>query len=336
MKVSLQTRDAVELSIDCAATQDVLSAAEAAGLYPPAMCHTGQCGLCAATVRHGEYRMDSHSPAALPPGPGGVLLCRCKPCSELVIALPCTDAQIARQRIAARQARILSINTVAAGTLALTLQLQPDAEFGQAADFLAGQYMELTAPTNGVKRAYSLANLPNWDGRLEFLIRVVPGGAFTSWLAKHAQPGDQLSVRGPIGSFVLDESSPRPRLMIGGGCGLAPILSMLRQLASFQHAGPVHLIYAANTEADLLPEAVLAELRAGLPQLGVTLCLWHPQPDWQGFTGTAAEALAAHLTGSPTSPDLYACGPPAMLAAVQAAALTAGLNDRQLFFERIN
>ncbi|MGD0472357.1 MAG: FAD-binding oxidoreductase [Candidatus Velthaea sp.] len=58
----------------------------------------------------------------------------------------------------------------------------------------------------------SLANRPNWDGRLEFLIRLQANGAFSTYLGERARVGDPLIVRGPLGNFVLDETSPRPAL----------------------------------------------------------------------------------------------------------------------------
>ena len=107
--------------------------------------------------------------------------------------------------------------------ISLTLRLQPDPEAGSAAEFSPGQYMELTLPGTDIRRAYSLANLPNWEGRLDFLIRLQPGGTFSTWLGTQARVGDVLSVRGPLGSFVLDEVSVRPRCFVGGGCGLASL-----------------------------------------------------------------------------------------------------------------
>jgi len=124
---------------------------------------------------------------------------------------------------------------------------------------------------------------------------------------------------------VLDETSPRPRCLIGGGCGFAPVLSMLRHLADFQDAQPVHLIYGANLEEELAALPEIEALRATLPQLNVTLSVWHPSATWTGFTGTAADALAAYLAQGGESPDIYACGPPRLLEAVRDVARAHGL-----------
>jgi NAD(P)H-flavin reductase/ferredoxin len=335
MVVTLVTRDAVRLEFPCAPGQDVMAAAEAAGLYPPSMCHEGSCGLCQARVVDGAYEMGRHSESALPAGPGGVLLCRCLPHGDLTVELPCTDAQVGRHKVPVREAAIEAMGPAGAGAVALTLRLKPDAERGMAADFIPGQYMELTIPGMEIRRAYSLANLPNWDGRLDFIIRLVPGGAFSTWLSERAAVGDALNVRGPLGHFVLDEASPRPRCLVGGGCGMAPILSMLRHMVDFQDPQPVHLIYGANREEELLPEEEIAALRASLPQLGVMLSVWHPGPGWGGFAGTAAQALEAYLANAAETPDIYVCGPPKMLDAVTAVARARGVPEGQIFAERV-
>jgi ferredoxin-NADP reductase len=133
---------------------------------------------------------------------------------------------VGRQQIPVREAVIAAMGPAGTGAVAVTLQLRPDAQAGAGADFVPGQYMELAIPGTTIRRAYSLANLPNWEGRLDFIIRLQPGGAFSTWLGERAAVGDVLNVRGPLGQFVLDESSPRPRCLVGGGCGIAPVLSM--------------------------------------------------------------------------------------------------------------
>ena len=214
------------------------------------------------------------------------------------------------------------------GAVAVTLRLLPDKELGQAVEFMPGQYMELTIPGTEIHRAYSLANLPNWEGRLDFLIRLQPGGAFSTWLGQRAKIGDKLTVRGPFGDFVLDETSVRPRCFVGGGCGMAPIKSMLRHLGEFQDSQPTHLIFGANREVEMPPDADFNELRAALPQIDVTLAVMKPEGEWQGFAGTAPAALEAYLQQSKEPVDIYACGPPKMLEAVQAVLDKRGAGDR--------
>jgi ferredoxin-NADP reductase/ferredoxin len=334
--ITLRTRDGARFDFPCAASDTVLDAAETAGLYLPAMCHEGTCGACHAHVAAGAFGLGPVNDGALPDAAeGGVLLCRCRPEADLVIDLPYGQADIHRHRIPLRDATIASLTSAGRGVIAIGLTLVPDPEFGTAADFVPGQYMDVSIPGTTTRRAYSMANLPNWDGRLDFLIRLQPDGAFSTWLAQTARPGDRLQVRGPLGRFLLDETSARPRCLIGGGCGFAPILSMLRHLAEFQDDLPTTLIFAANREDELFAADAILDLQAALPNLTVILSVWHPGEDWTGFRGSAADALATTLDRARQTPDIYVCGPPGLVTAVSAAAEAQGVPLDRVFSEQV-
>jgi NAD(P)H-flavin reductase/ferredoxin len=334
--ITLLTRDGARLEFPCAETDNILDAAETAGLYLPAMCHEGTCGACHAHVAEGRYVPGQTGAGVLADAAsGGVLLCRCRPEGDLVIQVPYAQTDIRHQRVPQREATIVSLTPAGSAAVAVTLALTPDPALGAAADFVPGQYMEVSIPGTTIRRAYSMANLPNWDGRLEFLIRLVPGGAFSTFLTEQARLGDRLQVRGPLGRFMLDETSVRPRCLIGGGCGFAPVLSMLRHLADFQDMQPTTLIFAANREEELFAAAAIRELEVALPMLTVVLSVWHPRGAWSGFTGTAADAFAAVLDQAEPFPDVYVCGPPKLLESVLAVASARGLPSAQIFTEQV-
>ena len=100
------------------------------------------------------------------------------------------------------------------------------------------------------------------------MIKLYPGGRFSGLLADGAiKPGDELKVTGPYGVFTLRASSPRRLLFIGGGAGMAPILSLLRSLAETESEREAIYYYGARTEADLfhLDEIGGAAVRASSP-----------------------------------------------------------------------
>ncbi|BAJ81193.1 MULTISPECIES: FAD-binding oxidoreductase [Acidiphilium] len=330
--ITLLTRDGASLDVACPPGETVLAAAEAAGLFLPSMCHEGSCGLCRAEIASGDHDAGGQPGETIT---RDVLLCQCRPTSDMTVALPYAESAILRHRAPTREAVIERIAPAGASAVSLALRLRPDAELGQAADFVPGQYMEVAIPGTDIRRAYSLANLPNWDGRVEFLIRLVPGGAFSTWLGTEAKPGDALSLRGPLGRFVLDDTSPRPRCLVGGGCGLAPLLSMLRHLAEFQDMQETHLIFGANREAELFATDEIAALAAQLPCLTVTTAIWHPEGDWSGFTGTSAEALDSWLSNAAAPPDIYVCGPPKLVEAVVTTARWHGVPEAQILAEQV-
>lgn len=342
-QIGITTRDGAQFGFTCRSGQSLLAAAEAAAITLPSQCKSGACGACAARVVTGNYELGEHNPAALPAHePGAILMCCTVPRSDLHIAAPYDSAKVLRQSVPVRSAHIITLETIALNTVKLVLCLDADDTQGSAAMFEPGQFAELEvpasaheAPAGGVRRPWSFANTGNWEGRLEFLIRLQPQGAFSGWLRDHARPGDALLVHGPQGGFGLLVQSLRPRWFVAGGTGLAPVLSMLRHMAEYQEPGEARLFFGVTHENELFMLDELERLQAALPQLQVTLCVWRPQgKDWAGFRGTPVEALGEALAQTGVKPDLYVCGPPALVNGARAAAVAAQVPAEQFVSER--
>lgn len=335
-KVDLLTRDGVAVAFDAEPSETLLEAAERAQIYLPSSCREGGCGACRVTAAAGETVLDAYSSSALSEADraaGDILMCRAHARSDLSLKAPFDAAAVSYAVTPARRARLVSIAPAGASAVAVALQYEPD-ELGCAAQFIAGQYVELELPGSGVRRAFSLANAPNWDGSLEFLVRLHPGGAFSDYLTQRAAPGDELVAHGPKGHFAIDNMSLAPRWFVAGGTGLAPVLSMLRQMAEFGETTPCRLFFGVNRRAELFGREAIEAVRAALPQLETTVCVWKPETPWDGFTGTPAEALAQALKCAAERPDIYVCGPPALIDATERAAEAAGIAHDRIFAER--
>jgi len=179
--IELTTRDGEQLRFECAADRNLLEAAADAHIVLPAQCGQGSCGTCYADVTHGDFTLGKHNPVALPvddEAKGGTLLCCTFPQSDLRISLPFDHNRILIGEIKVRNAEIIAVDSVGENTLRLELRLEANEDSGSVAEFEPGQFMELEVPGQDIKRAYSLANTGNWEGRLEFLIRLQPGGLF--------------------------------------------------------------------------------------------------------------------------------------------------------------
>jgi ferredoxin-NADP reductase/ferredoxin len=334
-QIQLTTRDDQPLRFDCAPDQYLLAAAAAANIALPSQCGRGSCGACHATVTAGDYRLHEHNADALPAGaPGAILMCRTTPCSNLSIALPCDRSKILLQSIPWRTVKIVALEAIAQNTMRLELRLDPDGDGASAAEFEPGQFMELEIPDTGERRPYSLANTGNWDGRLEFLIRLHAGGSFSTFLRERAQPGDRLRARGAMGGFGIREGSLRARWLVAGGTGLAPMLSVLRRMDEYQEMQDVRLLFGVNVESELFMLDEIERLKVRLPQLRVDVCVWRPRGDWSGFCGTPADALRTALATTGIRPDVYVCGPPALIHAAQNVAAEAGLPPDQFRSEQ--
>ena len=332
--IELTTRDNGHFSFDCAPDQDLLTAAANANLALPSQCRKGSCGACRATVTEGHYRANHHDAGALSAGEGAVLMCSTTPRSDMRIALPYDGTRVLQHAVPRRATSIVALETIAQNTVRLELQIEPDADGGCAAEFEPGQFMEIEIPGSDDRRPFSLANTSNWDGRLEFLIRLQPGGRFSRFLRERAKPGDTLMVRGPVGAFGMRDDSLRERWFVAGGTGVAPILSMLRRMAEFAETQPARLFFGVTCEDELVLQDELAALTAQLPQLQVECCVWKPQRDWTGFQGTPTQALRAALAATDVRPDLYVCGPPALVSDAQDVVAGFGIPPAQFETER--
>lgn len=338
-KITLVTRDGASIAFDADPSETLLDAAARQNVFLPAVCREGGCGTCRVTCKSGAAALGGYSKTALTDADraaGDILLCRAKAQSDLDLSAPFDEAAIGFSPIPERSARIAALSPAGAGAIRLTLRYEDDAVHGRAAQFIAGQFMELTLPETPVTRAYSLANTPNWDGTLEFLIRLHPQGMFSAYLKDRASIGDRLLVKGPQGSFTADDASQAPRWFVAGGTGVAPMFSMLRQMAEFGDARACRLFFGVNREDELFALDAIAELRTALPALEATLCVWKPGPGWSGFAGTPAEALAAALAGQGVRPDIYVCGPPALIEATETIARNAGVAHDRIFSEQFS
>ena len=335
-KITLSTRDNQQFEFSCAEQQNVQDAAEAASLYPPFGCKSGGCGACLGSCEKGDYQLDSYSQDVLSAeaaANGDILLCRTVPKTDLQITLP-YDAESIQQTLSApRDAEIISIDKIAERTLKVALQLQDDPETGLAFEFEPGQFVELEIPGLDLMRAYSLANTANWEGRLEFLIRLQPNGKFSEFLQK-IPIGQHILVHAPSGAFVINKQSSNPRCFIAGGTGLSPFLSILKRMAEWAEDHPTHLFLGVNNEAEILCQEELTVLQQSLPQLTVEICVWKPEDNWQGFVGTPVDAFKSYLEKNGTENDVYLCGPPILVEASTNIALESGINKEHIYSER--
>lgn len=346
--VTLSTSDGEDLEFCCPPEQNVLEAAAAAGATLPASCKQGTCGSCHANVTDGEYELGSHSPQALSEEDRdehrGVLLCRTFPRGPVSADLPYDGSRVLRGEIPVREATITALEEVAKDTVRLEVRLDTDSDEGLDCQFEPGRFVELQPPGRAdAKRAYSLANTGNWEGLMEFFVRLRPEGAFSGHLRNEARPGSKLIVRGPLGAFGLNETGLRPRWLVAGGTGLAPMLSMARHMVEWQEPHPVRLILGVNEEEevfglsemrDLAAEAPAISAVGGLPGFEFEVCVWRPSDTWRGSVGTPADLVRSGLKSENVLPDLYVCGPPPLIDSVLEAAIEGGVAEENVFWER--
>ncbi len=124
-------------------------------------------------------------------------------------------------------------------------------------DYQPGQYL-LVGDVGGVRpvRSYSAANAPRPDGAVTLLVTRVPDGEPSTWLHQ-LQPGDQVLLSGPYGTFVDDLDEPGPRAYLAGGSGLAPIRALIEAALAEKTQPSMTLVFSARTVADLIDDTRL-------------------------------------------------------------------------------
>jgi ferredoxin-NADP reductase len=125
---------------------------------------------------------------------------------------------------------------------------------------LAGQHyvVRLTAPDGyTASRSYSVASAPTDDGTIELTVERLDDGEVSVYLHDVAEVGDELEVRGPIGRYFVWEGT-RPALLVGGGAGVVPLMSMVRLARALGRADLLHLVVSVRAPDDLLYAEELA------------------------------------------------------------------------------
>ena len=305
--------------------QTVLEAAIRQRIGLPYGCRDGKCGSCTAELVSGEVAYPSGKTDALYGQPQqACLTCQAVPQSDLVLRVSEleTTAEIEVRTLPCRIAEKTRLNH---DVIRLRLKL-PE---GQRLQFLAGQYLEFIL-RDGRKRAFSMASTPHDDDLIELHVRRVPGGEFTDYIFDEMQERAILRIQGPLGTFVLRESSERPMIFVGGGTGFAPIKGMLEHAFHAGIARPMTFYWGVRARRDLylpeLPERWAAE-HSNFRYIPV---LSEPDTDWQGRRGLVHEAV---LEDHPdiAEHDVYMSGPPVMVEAGRAAFEALGLGLDHMF-----
>lgn len=203
----------------------------------------------------------------------------------------------------------------------------------------AGQHVDLrlTAPDGyQASRSYSIASPPE-EAPLALTVERIDDGELSPYLVDVMEPGDELELRGPVGGwFVWEPVDRRPLLLIGGGSGVVPLMSMLRHRAAAREPGPARLLYSARTIDDLIYGRELAALEAandGL-ELFVTLTRRAP-PGWDGYTRRIdAELLEAVAWPADERPRTFVCGPTAFVEVAADALVALGHDPAEIRTER--
>ncbi|GAA6142849.1 2Fe-2S iron-sulfur cluster binding domain-containing protein [Hydrogenophaga sp. 5NK40-0174] len=319
--------------------QTILDACLRAGIWLPHACCHGLCATCKVRVTDGEIEHGDASPFALMDferEEGKTLACCATLQSDVTIEADIDDEPDAIViPVSDFKAEVISIDEVSPTVKIFRLKLD------RAMTFQAGQYVNVEIPSLGERRAFSIANPPSRPDEVELQIRMVPGGAGTTYLHQQLAVGDTLDLAGPYGRFFVRKSAHQnngglPMIFMAGGSGLSSPLAMIEDLLGEGCTLPITLVYGQRNQAELYCHDRLTELATQHPNLRYVPALSN-EPEgsgWSGARGFVHDVAKELFDNDFSGHKAYLCGPPAMIDACLSTLMQGRLFERDIYTEK--
>ncbi|MBI5263430.1 MAG: 2Fe-2S iron-sulfur cluster binding domain-containing protein [Bradyrhizobium sp.] len=317
--------------VTCGEDRTILAAALQEGIGFPYECASGGCGACRYELLAGsvETLWDAAPGLSARDRKKGNrhLACQTRPLGDITIAVALAGRYAPPVPVQTLIGSVEVIKSFTHDMVELHLRTTTPARF------VPGQFMLLgDAPPQGIRRAYSMAGLPDEGGLWRFYLKRVPGGRFTSEVMGHLAEGASLAMEGPFG-LATYRPQLSPVLCIAGGSGLAPMVSVARAALADPDAGNIHLFYGARTANDIVEPA-----RLGLPAPGgrfsFTMALSAESgAEWNGPRGLIHEVVDAAIGERVAEHEIFVAGPPLMVEAVVRMLLGYGVERERIHFD---
>jgi len=306
--------------------ETILDGALRNGLAFPYGCRGGACGACKAKLLDGTVRYDDEAMALSEDelAKNISLLCVAKAESDIAVEIKEIGA-VEDIPVKTMPTKVASMERLNDEVMSLHLAL-PESERLQ---FLAGQYVEFILK-DGRRRAFSIANAPHDDATLEFHIRHIEGGEFTSHVFDDMNVGEILRIEGPLGSFFLREDSERPVIMLATGTGFGPVKGIIEHVIAEHSHRRIYLYWGGRTQDGLYMHELAKKWDAENANIHYRPVLSKPDAGWEGRTGHVQDAVLADFDDL-SEYEMYACGHPQMVYAARDVLATKGLDPEHCY-----
>ncbi|HLO16653.1 MAG TPA: ferredoxin reductase [Anaerolineales bacterium] len=204
----------------------------------------------------------------------------------------------------------------------------------------AGQHYDIRLTAEDgyqAQRSYSIASEPEREDEVDLTVERIDDGEVSAYMHDVLIPGDRIEARGPIGGyFVWEATMDEPLLLIAGGSGVVPLMSMLRHRAAAGAKNPASLLYSSRSFDDIIYYNELEKLQAADngPQVFHTLTRSQP-PGWKGYSRRIdPEMLKEVVQPLGKSVQTFICGPTLLVESVANALVKIGMKSDQIRTER--
>ncbi|HEX6795456.1 MAG TPA: 2Fe-2S iron-sulfur cluster binding domain-containing protein [Casimicrobiaceae bacterium] len=346
MRVSINARNRT-FSFDAQPTQRILYAGLADGVRLPYECGSGTCGTCRARLLSGQV-VDAWPNA---PGkrylrhPDECLMCQSLPqgdcaleVSSFVYPMEPGECTPAFSRGVIRNPRSLTPDVIGF-----------DVELDRPCEFDAGQFMVIQVPGIYGYRGYSMTNFERGARTLRFVVKNKPGGGVSNWLFAGSVEGANVELYGPLGRASFDPKLTKDLVLIGGGSGIAGLLSILARACQERyferHDGHVFFGVRSLGDAFCLDELAARRRQSG-DRLSITVALSEGEvtddatrshPDFVFETGLVHDVARRRMQGRLRNARAYVAGPPpAVDAAIRMLLLDAKLTADSIRYDKFS
>jgi len=330
--VKITINDKKELEV--AGGQPLLKALNGEGIFIPSACGgRGSCGLCKVRVTEGG---GNYLPTELPwiseeeKKQQVRLSCQFKVKNDVSIQIP--EELFSVRQFTTKVERIRDL-THDIKEVRLKLNDPPNIEMK------AGQFIQFQVPAyeltdEPVYRAYSMASVPSDTTHVELEIRLVPNGICTTYVHKHLKEGDTVTINGPYGEFFLRDTE-RDIICIAGGSGMAPLKSILLDMAEKGSKRKARYFFGARTGKDLFLLDEMKELEERMENFTFIPALSDPEPDdnWTGETGLITDVVK-RMAENATEAEAYLCGSPGMIDACVKVLSELGMPEERIYYDK--
>ncbi|MFB0505348.1 MAG: NADH:ubiquinone reductase (Na(+)-transporting) subunit F [Thermodesulfobacteriota bacterium] len=304
------------------------------GIFIPSACGgRGSCGYCKVKVMEGAGPVLPTETPYLEPDEVKAnvrLSCQIKVRRDMEIEIPPELFLIKEFR-----ARVEGMRNLTDDIREVRLRLiEPD-----TLTFKPGQYIQFQVPEyeqcpESVYRAYSIASPAHEPTGITLVITKVPEGLATTFIHEVLREGDEVSLNGPYGEFYLRDSA-REIFFVAGGSGLAPVMSMLYQMAEEEISRKATLVFGARYKKGLFYVEEIEALKGRLPDLKVIFTLSSPQEEdrWDGEKGRVTDVLEKIIRNG-ANKEAYLCGSPGMVEACVAVLTKKGIPQELIFYDK--
>lgn len=206
-------------------------------------------------------------------------------------------------------------------------------------EYKPGQHLTVLVEIDGVahRRCYSFSSCPG-IGKPAITVRHIPDGRVSGFLSGNLEAGQTIRVAEPSGVFTVDPdpAACRHHVMLAGGVGITPLISMTEAILRGEPRSRVTLLYGNRTENEIIFRRRLANLAAEFPRkLDLRYALDTPPAGWSGLCGPLTGARAIEALGGADPEAVYnVCGPEPMMASALAALEGAGVPAERIRLER--